>query len=310
MAKRKDTDAIGSSATPEPQVTPEIPAIPVIAASAAPAIAAAKAELPIVDSPSISPADLVKTGDSDLEPAAKPIPELAVEAPAPVDEKSCSPNDGALYLNLPRIALRPRHKRYALLAASVAVAAVLGGIVGTLASGGFSTSPVPVAAHDDSKAMQQTVARLTKEIGTLKASLDDANKFAHAQVAKLDAKIDTKIGSKPDVMKDSAEITGSISAPQTVMVATPLPTPRPAPRVAAAESQQPARLAVVPGWSIRDARGGYIYVESNGDIYQIVPGAPLPGLGPVESVKRQDGRWVVTTPKGIIVSMRDRRYFE
>jgi hypothetical protein len=36
----------------------------------------------------------------------------------------------------------------------------------------------------------------------------------------------------------------------------------------------------------------------------------LPGLGPVQSVKRQDGRWTVLTPKGIIVSLRDRRYFE
>ena len=50
--------------------------------------------------------------------------------------------------------------------------------------------------------------------------------------------------------------------------------------------------------------------ENHGEVYQVVLGAPLPGLGPVESIKRQDGRWVVTTPKGIIVSMRDRRYFE
>ena len=65
------------------------------------------------------------------------------------------------------------------------------------------------------------------------------------------------------------------------------------------------------GWTIRDTRDGYVYVQGHdGDIYQVVPGAPLPGLGPVASVKRQDGRWVVTTPKGIIVSMRDRRYFE
>lgn len=312
MAKRKDTDAIGSSATPEPPVTPEASATPVIAAPATPAIAAAKAELPIVDAPSISPADLVKTGDSDLEPATKPIPELTVEAPAPADAKVSLSIDRALYLNLPRIALRPRHKRYALLAASVAIAAVFGGVVGTLASGGFSTPPVAGAAQDDSKAMQQSVARLTKEINTLKASLDDANKFAHAQVAKLDAKIETRTGSKPDVMRDSAEITGSISAPQTIAAinTVPLPQPRPAPRVAAAESQPPARSPIVPGWSIRDARGGYIYVESNGDIYQIVPGAPLPGLGPVESVRRLDGRWVVTTPKGIIVSMRDRGHFE
>ena len=43
-------------------------------------------------------------------------------------------------------------------------------------------------------------------------------------------------------------------------------------------------------------------VENHGEIYQVVLGAPLPGLGPVQSVKRQDGRWVVLTPKGIIVS--------
>ena len=73
---------------------------------------------------------------------------------------------------------------------------------------------------------------------------------------------------------------------------------------------QPRARPVVRDWSIRDAHGGYIYVEGHGDIYQIVPGAPLPGLGPVQSIKRLEGRWVVTTPKGIIVSMRDRRYFE
>jgi hypothetical protein len=52
---------------------------------------------------------------------------------------------------------------------------------------------------------------------------------------------------------------------------------------------------------------GYVYVENRGEIYQVQLGAPLPGLGPVQSVKRQDGRWIVLTPKGIIVSLRDRR---
>jgi hypothetical protein len=88
-----------------------------------------------------------------------------------------------------------------------------------------------------------------------------------------------------------------------------LPSPRP--RVAAAEIPPPlARPQVLAGWTISGMRGGYVFVENRGEIYQVLLGAPLPGLGPVESVKRQDGRWVVTTPKGLIVSMRDRRYFE
>lgn len=282
-----------------------------------PSVPVAKAELPVVESPSISPADLVKTIDSDLEPASKPIPELAAATPQP---KSF---DGVEFKPMPlepkRMWLRPRHKRYALLAASVAVAAALGGVIGALATGGPATLPVNVAALEESKAMQQSVAKLAKEVTTLRANLEEANKATRAQVAKvenkLDAKIDGKIARLDERLKKEAEaVTGSISAPQTVAAAAepqePVPMPRPAPRVASVESQAAGRLPVVPGWSIRDARGGYLYVESRGDIYQIVPGASLPGLGPVESIKRLEGRWVVKTPRGIIVSMRDRRYFE
>ena len=87
-----------------------------------------------------------------------------------------------------------------------------------------------------------------------------------------------------------------------------VPTPKPAPRMAMAQSQAPR--PIVRDWSVRGARNGYVYVEGRyGDVYQVVPGAPLPGLGPVESIRRLDGRWVVTTPKGIIVSMQDRGSF-
>ncbi|HEY0223875.1 MAG TPA: hypothetical protein VGC38_05105, partial [Pseudolabrys sp.] len=148
------------------------------------------------------------------------------------------------------------------------------------------------------KMMQQSIAQLAKEVTTLKTGLEAANKSAHSQVTKITERFDPA---------SEELVTGSISPPQTV---TPTPIPRPAPRNAALDAQASARPPVVQGWSIRDARDGYVYVQGNGDIYQVAPGAPLPGLGPVESIKRQDGRWVVTTPKGIIVSMRDRRYFE
>ncbi|MDO8875937.1 MAG: hypothetical protein Q8M24_03045 [Pseudolabrys sp.] len=332
MDKPKDADATGSSATPEAQTTPETPAIAPIIATETPPVAAATSDksnldLPVVESPSISPVELVKTADSDLEPASKPIPELTAEAPAPETATFSTIEFTPLPLEPKRKLLRPRHKRYALLAASVAIAAALGGVIGALATGGPSAPPVNVAAQDDNKAMQQTVAKLAKEVTTLRANLEEANKATRAQVAKIDTKIDSKIDTRivakldERLKKDAEEVTGSISAPQTIAAAVPpaasaavpMPTPRPsltqAPRIASAESHL-TRTPVVPGWSIHDARGGYLYVESRGDIYQIVPGAALPGLGPVESIKRLEGRWVVKTPKGIIVSMRDRRYFE
>ena len=60
----------------------------------------------------------------------------------------------------------------------------------------------------------------------------------------------------------------------------------------------------------RRARDGLIDVEGRDGIYEVVPGAVLPGLGPVQSIERRNGRWVVVTPKGLIVSARDRGYFK
>jgi hypothetical protein len=261
-------------------------------AASAPAI---KSELPVVDSPSIDPA----------------VSEPVVETVTPVHEPEVVPQTTNIMDMIPppaavssgqsRFVLSPRRKRMALLAASVTFAAALGTVIGALTSGGFSASAPQtpdVTAMEERKAMQQSIAHLSKQITTLKANIEAANKAASVRVAKVADRFE---------QTTEADITGSISTPQTV---TPLPQPRPEPRIAAVETQAPVRLQVVQGWTIRDARGGFVYVEGRGEIYQVEPGAPLPGVGIVESVKRQDGRWVVVTPKGIIVSMRDRHYFE
>jgi hypothetical protein len=285
MAKRKDIEITGS----ETAANPENVAAPV------------KSELPIVESPSISPA--VETAP---EPVAVEVPAIEPKIESKAETPAIEPVTAATSKTAQLFVLRPRHKRYALLAASVTFAAALGAIVGAVASGGFS-APTPakpdVVTIEESKAMQQSIARLGKEITTLKANLEAANKSAHTQIAKITDRLEHA----------QADITGSISAPQTTTAAAapPLvPAPLPSPRPAAAEIQPPARAAVVPGWTIHDTRGGYVYVENHGAVYQVLLGVPLPGLGRVESVKRQDGRWVVTTPRGVIVSMRDRRYFE
>jgi hypothetical protein len=200
----------------------------------------------------------------------------------------------------PRLILRPRLGRHALLAASVAIAAAVGAVVGAVANGGASNpTSVNAAAVDENKVLEQSVARLSNEITGLKASFEAANKATHSQIAKISERLNRRSG----------EITGSITLPQAAPNSSvPNPTPRPA--STSPERQPPAKVSIVPDWSIRGARNGYIYVHGHGDLYEVVPGAPLPGLGPVEDIKRQDGRWVVVTPKGIIVSMRDRRYFE
>ncbi|HEY6023515.1 MAG TPA: hypothetical protein VIV34_04975 [Pseudolabrys sp.] len=286
MAKRKAVENSGSdtAATPDDATDKAQPV----------------SELPTVASPSISPA----TGESAVETSEA---EASAES-APAAETASEPEDqtpaASASIRFPRLSFRPRHKRYAVLAACVAISTAFGAMVGSATTGGFARAPaVDTAAVEDNKATQQSVARLAKEIAGLKASLEAANKSAHTQIAKLSDRLS----------RETAEVTGGITPPQTVPPAgqqsPPLPAPRPA-QAAAGETPPPARLAIVPDWSIRETRDGYVYVQGHGDIYQVMLGAPLPGLGPVEQIKRQDGRWLVVTPKGIIVSMRDRRYFQ
>ena len=140
-------------------------------------------ELPLFDAPPLSPGGETPADDV-------PAPEIEVIAmPEP-----------------PRFRMAPRHRRYALLAASVALAAGLGGVIGVAASGGFARqAPTDVAGQHERKAMQQTIARLGKEITALKTSIAAANKPGHSQVTKTGDKIIDKPIDKPVVVAKPAE---------------------------------------------------------------------------------------------------------
>jgi hypothetical protein len=280
MEKRKPNEATDGEAVANPDSTPEQPQ--------------RRIELPAVESPSISPVEL---GQATESVAASPPEETKASSAGTAREDTSFSLVEFTAPKRPRFAFRPRHRRYALLAASVAIAAVIGAVTGAATTGGFSKAPpVDVAAIEENKAMQQSVARLTKEITSLKGSLDAANRSASSQIAKISEWLN----------RETANVTGSVPPQTQAAPSAPVPAARPEPAATAMQS----RFSIVPDWTIRETRDGFVYVQGHGDIYQVVPGAPLPGLGPVEQIKRQDGRWLVVTPKGIIVSMRDRRYFE
>ena len=290
MADREDTE---KSTTDQPT--------PAVTASA----------LPSVESPSISPA-------KDDEPA---VAELTAAKDEPVAE-SDSPIAPATNVIPLRLALRRR--RMALLAASVTVAVALGAVIGAVTANSLASSNDQVSSLQERKVMQQTVARLSDELSTLKTSLDAASKSAHAQTAQL-ARLSQSMNEKlaaattkanAAMAQASAEVTGSIAAPQTIAaqpaaIAEPTPLPQPRPQQIAAVESQPRPL-VVPDWHVRGAARGVVLVESRGEIFEVVPGASLPGLGRVESIRRIDGRWIVQTPKGLIVSAvaHRARYFD
>lgn len=233
-----------------------------------------KSALPAVESPPLSPAG--------AEPSVAPEPKI---------EPADAPIDGAAALPLPaaaRAGFKARHKRQAVLAASVTIAACIGAVIGALAMNGMASPRPDAAAQSERQAMRQSIDQLNKQIATLKAEVDAGTKSARSQIAK----ISERLNRPPE-----PATTGSIAPGPAAAVPTPPPRPE-------------TRPIVLHDWRIYDVRNGFVAVAGHGDIYEIDIGAPLPGLGPVQQIKRQDGRWVVVTPKGLIVSLRDRAYFE
>jgi hypothetical protein len=233
-----------------------------------------KNELPQVESPSISPAEDVPNAEP-VESAAETHALTIFEARPEAGPKPRS-----------RFTITPRMKRSGLLAACVAVAAVFGAGAGVLAGTVFSSQePKPdVTGIEETQSMRKTIAHLSTEITTLKAGIDAANKTAASQIGKLAERIE-KIDRLPETTASISKAAAPAAMPASLV--TPLP---------------PVKPQIVQGWTARASRDGVILVEGRGEVYQVSPGVPLPGLGPVESIKREGDRWVVATPKGIIVS--------
>jgi hypothetical protein len=85
----------------------------------------------------------------------------------------------------------------------------------------------------------------------------------------------------------SKEVTGSV-------------TPA-APALAAAPKSEVARLPTINDWILRDVSHGGALIEGRRGVYEVYAGDPVPGLGRIDAIRRQDGRWVVVTSRGLIV---------
>jgi hypothetical protein len=263
-----------------------------------PARSESTGELPNVESPPLSPAS---------------------ETWAPPDVSRASAETGAIPPQKPS-SMRPgfRHqarRRYnAMLTASV-TAAVMFGVVAGMAMGAVLVAPnqsAPARLAERS-AMQHSIETLSSDVASLKAGLAAAEQKASRAAAELKARYAAAekaaekqaaakvVAKNAERLADEPETTGSIPTVAAI-TAPPLPAPRP--------GRAPNVEPLVRDWSIRYIRNGLVYVQGHGEIYLVQPGAPLPGLGPVQDVTRREGRWLVRTPKGLIVTWRDRHYFE
>jgi hypothetical protein len=213
-------------------------------------------------------------------------PKLGAGEDEPIDEAahdSATATAGA--------ARRGHSSRFLMLAASVAFAASFGSFIGSVSGSGLvrfldPAAPAPsVQTTTATDAARQTKLELA-ELTTIRTNLDNTSRSTSAQLTKLSDRLD-----KLDQRSASSETTGSITTASAAPVAPPA-----APKV---------NDRILQDWIVQDVRSGRALLQNRyGSMFDVGEGSNLPGVGRVDSIKRQDGQWLVLTERGTITSGR------
>ena len=215
-------------------------------------------------------------------------------------------------------------RRMAALAAVIALAAAAGAIGGALATAGFGHIANTDTKVASSRALEDSISRIDTEVAALRTSLEQASKHSAAQIGKTSDRLDriekaqVEPAAKLAKLSETVEKlrTASVPAPAAAPIAAAAPAPV-APKEStgsiqtanAAPAQVPlpapkpevARLPTVEGWVLRDVANGVALIEGRQGMFEVYAGDPIPGLGRIDAIRKQDGRWVVVTSKGLIV---------
>ncbi len=199
---------------------------------------------------------------------------------------------------------RRRVSPFTVMVASLAGAAGFGAMLGAVIAVGIAKS-TPVASLappkfglEELNALKEQVVQARVELAALKTNIDAGHRSASQQFTRIGERVEriertqaepvsklTKAVESLDRMRRAeavvsrADVTGSITPPQS-------------------------KTGIVDGWVLRDVHRGTAYIEGRMGLIEVDQGDMVPGLGRVDAIRKQDGRWVVVTSKGLIVSPR------
>jgi hypothetical protein len=208
-------------------------------------------------------------------------------------------------------------RRLAALAAVIALATVAGALGGALATVGLGHFVGDDVATAGNRALEASVARIDAGILAVKASVEHTSKLGMSQFNKTSDRLDKVEKTQAEPAAKLAKLSDAVDrlraaqpvAPAAVAaapVAAKEVTGSIAPPAAAAPATSPkvemARLPTVEGWVLHNVANGGALIEGRQGIYEVYAGDPVPGLGRVDAIRRQDGRWVVVTSKGLVVA--------
>jgi hypothetical protein len=301
--------------------------------SSEPVVAAAP-EISVVESPRIVPdheapeVDAPKTDELTVEAPKVEAPKVEMNKPeipglgkvmimAPGERSSG--DEHASGPKAEQASPAPGKRRFAAVAAMVALAVVAGALGGALASAGVGHFIVAAEATSPANGLlEASIARIDADILALKADVEHTSKTGISQFNKTSDRLDrlekaqaepgaklAKLSEAVDKLRAASaavaaapiapkEVTGSIAPP---LVATAQAAPAPA---AAPPKNEVGRLPTVEGWVLTDVGYGGALIESRRGSYEVYAGDTVPGLGRIDAIRRQDGHWVVVTRKGLI----------
>jgi len=253
-------------------------------------------KLPVVWSPKLNAGTGIEDEFFDADPAPPPPDDEAVYGEAAKEEPSAAAAPAA----------QPRSWRFALLAATIAIAAAVGSFAGSLTGAGVGRL-VPEAAPSANTADAGSILRAVKselaELSAMKSNLDGSIRNANTQFVAIAERLDrveraaTNPAAQLAHIADAVDRLNKINAtPETTGSIAPMTTPPAEPKIVD---------RIVEDWVVQDVHGDRALVEGrNGSLFEVGAGSILPGVGRVEAVKRQDGQWVVVTARGVITSGR------
>src|SRR5262249_21044026 len=162
--------------------------------------------------------------------------------------------------------------------------------------------------------LQNEIARMRSDLAAIKASVETVTRTTTAQLAKFADRIDkseraqaeptAKLAKAIEALErlerraeSTKDVTGSVPTAQTAALAANAPRPP--------QPVQPAQPVIVSGWILQDVYRGVALIQGGRfGLMEVEAGDIVPGLGRIEAIRKQDGRWVVVTPKGLIVAAR------
>jgi len=200
----------------------------------------------------------------------------------------------------------PRVSRFALLAAALALAAALGAMVGALAAYGLARPAVTAAAAgltgmEEIQALKENVVQTRVELAALKLSIDSATRNVATQFTKIGERIDRVERAQAEPV---AKLNKAIDALERLSRGEAAKDVTGAILPQAGLATQGGKAGAVEGWVVRDVHRGTALLEGRMGLIEVDQGDVVPGLGRVDAIRKQDGRWVVVTPRGLIMPSR------